>query len=289
MDDGAALLKSILTQPAEDTPRLVYADWLDERGQYGDAERAEFIRVQVKLGAWGREKAERLNDETDWSQCTGTAASWCPNCGDCCCKNREDSMNDDDCPLHSAASNHCCLDTAFYKGSRLRDRERELCGMMVPRHVPGKNYVARRTMGRAYFSECGEVLSGYSLERGFLNLVSLPLDRFMASAEAIFRSHPVTSVRLTDREPDVEHMTDGDPARVWVREVRFALGNDLDMGASILPQELFDLLPGDKTGGIWVAPTETDAYAALSTVCVSYGRSLAELPPLPASGAAHFS
>lgn len=50
MSDGDALLATILTQPAEDTPRLVYADWLEENGQ---PERAEFIRLQVNLASCG--------------------------------------------------------------------------------------------------------------------------------------------------------------------------------------------------------------------------------------------
>ncbi len=37
--------------------------------------------------------------------CSGTSAGWCPNCGDCTCKNHDDK-NDDDCPLHSATSKH---------------------------------------------------------------------------------------------------------------------------------------------------------------------------------------
>jgi uncharacterized protein (TIGR02996 family) len=41
-----AFLRTILAYPDDDAPRLVYADWLDERG---DAERAEFIRLQVRL------------------------------------------------------------------------------------------------------------------------------------------------------------------------------------------------------------------------------------------------
>jgi len=48
MSDEAALLRAIHTNPDDDTPRLVYADWLDENGQ---PERAEFIRVHV---AWDR-------------------------------------------------------------------------------------------------------------------------------------------------------------------------------------------------------------------------------------------
>jgi uncharacterized protein (TIGR02996 family) len=44
--DHAAFLRCICERPAEDGPRLVYADWLEEQG---DGDRAEFIRVQVEL------------------------------------------------------------------------------------------------------------------------------------------------------------------------------------------------------------------------------------------------
>ncbi len=46
MTDGDALLRAILANPDDDTPRLVYADWLDENDQPA---RAEFIRVQIEL------------------------------------------------------------------------------------------------------------------------------------------------------------------------------------------------------------------------------------------------
>jgi uncharacterized protein (TIGR02996 family) len=46
MSDEPALLSAIIAHPDEDTPRLAYADWLDERG---DPTRAEFIRVQCRL------------------------------------------------------------------------------------------------------------------------------------------------------------------------------------------------------------------------------------------------
>src|SRR4051812_470990 len=41
MDDGPLLLKAILLEPEEDTPRLMYADWLEESG---DGESAAFVR-----------------------------------------------------------------------------------------------------------------------------------------------------------------------------------------------------------------------------------------------------
>ena len=46
--EGEALLLDIIEHPDDDTPRLVYADWLDE---HGDPNRAEFIRVQCRLAA----------------------------------------------------------------------------------------------------------------------------------------------------------------------------------------------------------------------------------------------
>lgn len=49
MSDDIALLAAILAQPAEDTPRLAYADLLDERGLPGDSDRATFIRKQIEL------------------------------------------------------------------------------------------------------------------------------------------------------------------------------------------------------------------------------------------------
>jgi uncharacterized protein (TIGR02996 family) len=46
MSDELALLTAIIANPDEDTPRLMYADWLQENGQ---PERAEFIRVHIEI------------------------------------------------------------------------------------------------------------------------------------------------------------------------------------------------------------------------------------------------
>lgn len=48
MTDGEALVAGIAADPENDLPRLVFADWLEE---HGDAERAEFVRAQVRLAA----------------------------------------------------------------------------------------------------------------------------------------------------------------------------------------------------------------------------------------------
>ncbi|HTU91215.1 MAG TPA: TIGR02996 domain-containing protein [Gemmataceae bacterium] len=52
MTHEEAFIQAIRETPADDAPRLIFADWLEEHGQ---ADRAEFIRVQCRLA--------RLSDE----------------------------------------------------------------------------------------------------------------------------------------------------------------------------------------------------------------------------------
>src|SRR5262245_21570265 len=65
MTDRAALLAAVLADPADDTPRLVFADWLDEIGDPADAARAAFIRAEVAadrlpFGEPDRDRLDRL-------------------------------------------------------------------------------------------------------------------------------------------------------------------------------------------------------------------------------------
>src|SRR5262245_38343099 len=46
-DERAALIAAIREAPDDDAPRLVFADWLEERGDEADLARAEFIRIQI--------------------------------------------------------------------------------------------------------------------------------------------------------------------------------------------------------------------------------------------------
>jgi uncharacterized protein (TIGR02996 family) len=75
MTEQAALLAAIAAHPDDDTPRLVYADWLDEHKPdrvpspaAGPSARAEFIRVQCRLAAGAfadRDYPELLEREAD--------------------------------------------------------------------------------------------------------------------------------------------------------------------------------------------------------------------------------
>jgi uncharacterized protein (TIGR02996 family) len=49
MHDEADFLRKLLENPADDTTRMVYADWLDERGDDESQAKAQFLRVTVRL------------------------------------------------------------------------------------------------------------------------------------------------------------------------------------------------------------------------------------------------
>ncbi|MBP3958884.1 TIGR02996 domain-containing protein [Gemmata sp. G18] len=57
--DQNRLLRAVLANPDEDTPRLMYADWLDE---HDDPARAEFIRVQCRLAERSAHEAVPASD-----------------------------------------------------------------------------------------------------------------------------------------------------------------------------------------------------------------------------------
>jgi uncharacterized protein (TIGR02996 family) len=49
MGEEAGFLSVILQTPADETARLVYADWLDEQGEPNKAAKAEFIRLELHV------------------------------------------------------------------------------------------------------------------------------------------------------------------------------------------------------------------------------------------------
>jgi uncharacterized protein (TIGR02996 family) len=53
MKHPPGFLSDIIEHPDDDAPRLIYADWLDERGGPEEQARAEFIRVQIELARLG--------------------------------------------------------------------------------------------------------------------------------------------------------------------------------------------------------------------------------------------
>ena len=58
MHDEDDFLRKLSETPADDTVRLVYADWLDERGDAESKTKAQFLRVTVRL--MGTDSTSRL-------------------------------------------------------------------------------------------------------------------------------------------------------------------------------------------------------------------------------------
>jgi uncharacterized protein (TIGR02996 family) len=68
MTDHDALVRAICEHPDDDTPRLIYADFLDETGE---ADRAAFVRAQVELArtpAWEPFAVMCRHRKGDWSE-----------------------------------------------------------------------------------------------------------------------------------------------------------------------------------------------------------------------------
>src|SRR5579884_3454044 len=53
---GRAFIQAIQETPEDDAPRLIYADWLED---HGDADRAEFIRIQCRLAHLAEDDPDR--------------------------------------------------------------------------------------------------------------------------------------------------------------------------------------------------------------------------------------
>lgn len=93
--DERALLAAIRAHPHDDTPRLVYADWLDEHER---PERAEFIRVQIALARFGdvtaenRERWHELHEHERELLALDTKLGWNGFLLDCTERNVDDRL-----------------------------------------------------------------------------------------------------------------------------------------------------------------------------------------------------
>jgi uncharacterized protein (TIGR02996 family) len=59
MSDEAAFLAGIRTEPKDDLRRLVYADWLDERGDEESRAKAEYLRLEVHMSGLDDDHPDR--------------------------------------------------------------------------------------------------------------------------------------------------------------------------------------------------------------------------------------
>ncbi len=73
MNDDAAFTAALVADPNDDATRLVYADWLEERGDV----RGEFLRLQHQLASvLERIQHVRPQVETQWANSIAIRPTW---------------------------------------------------------------------------------------------------------------------------------------------------------------------------------------------------------------------
>lgn len=219
-----AFIDAIKRSPGDDTPRLVYADYLDE---IGDSERAEFIRAQIEEAAIPFEKCDCIY----------------PGC----------SVWDNRVVQHD----HKC------RGYDLVQRQIAL--------ISGENYYRWRGIPKAI--DTNDVDARF--RRGFIHLIVSPLALLLEHGPAICADNPVTSVRVTDREP-----MNGNHDEEWIWfDDDFHMhtpGDDADELPSEIVRTLDDRRLGAGTRRYRVHKSRSDAMESLSAAVLVVLNSRAE-------------
>lgn len=160
MSEREAFIRRICEEPHEDTHRLVFADWLDENGE---PERAEFIRVQVKLSEWNKSpcecRARRPGDPT------------CDRCR----------------PVDADQLREDRLFSGNWKQWRI---DQDAAHGLGPFEI-----------GLAHTSDYADHTHNLFFVRGFVGELLCDCNVFERRAEEFFRAYPITRVLLMDRLP----------------------------------------------------------------------------------------
>lgn len=277
-------LRQIRENPADDTVRLVYADWLDEDGQ---PERAEFIRVQIELAR--RYPAHPVGSYDD-------PAFW--------------NLRDRERELLSASESLWrgpLLDGTELMGHWLAGRHQRQPIQLTDaegREVYrincefSRGFVSHVTLTAAAFlgGECvrcvadTEQMDG-SIRREPIQFVpACPAcngtGRTEGLAKELFRHHPIEKVTLSDMIPWVYDIGDGVPVEWGWWEVNPNHPPDPTDGNGEIPPELFQIMwdnspsntnQHDDNQRRWLLWDEQGiAEDELSTACVTYGKSRAK-------------
>lgn len=261
------LLRAILEKPEDDAPRLIYADWLEEDGQ---PERAEFIRVQCELARCPSEiRADRRwNDLRYMVQKPWDAL-----------RRRERELWMQRRWSHLPSN----LQPSFSVHIE-QILPHELRGATIA--IVRRGFVASVRCTTAAFvgGACERCRGSGRMEKNGSDYRCGDCHgsgRVEGIAAELFARQPVTSVTLTDREP--EERSHNPLPWLWYHEdvLRAHPAANRDRERMFIPDAIFNLLDEDRNQfGAICFPTRDAALAALSRACCQYGRQLADLPPL---------
>jgi uncharacterized protein (TIGR02996 family) len=234
-------LHDICQNPADDGVRLIYADWLDDRGLPGDSGRAEFIRGQIEIA--------RL--------CQDPAAPWTDFQLLECHRSLTSAMHNGDYEFLAPDWTETPVGAWSWRGH-------------------GPQLVVRC----GYFAVRYPYPFTLHWRRGFIEAISLSLVDFQAHAARLFASHPVQHVTLTDRKPARLPVARGevDPGLWgWVNHPGRTMPGPQQFYR--LPGCLYDALEGwVHNPRAWrFYRTQAEAQEALARACVRWGRQQAGL------------
>lgn len=169
----AAFMADIIANPEDDTPRLIFADWLDDNGE---PERAEFIRVQCAI--WTVETTCGCGGKSGGHKQTGGQHT---NGG---CAAMELRWPNPDGP------------------PRARIRAVDLLEKMVQRYdrnsrMPAKYVWAGPAVEELAYGDTER----WEYRRGFVAEIRCTEAAWLFRGPAIVREQPIEVVRLTDKKP----------------------------------------------------------------------------------------
>jgi uncharacterized protein (TIGR02996 family) len=240
-DEYLALLEAIRTNPADDAPRLIIADWLEE---LGEDERAKEIREAIE--EFRSPCPVPVNAE---SSIRGECG--CPYCKQ---RTRKAFLNLGEVPGRVK----CFVSRGFISEIRLTCAE---------------------FMGGDYCMECngrGVLIVGHEFVDGDNCPRCAGTGRVEGVARELFSTMPITRVVLTDKKPSESSQHRG--LYRWYTggptydegEIQQLIFDKIDPNSAVWPE-------GSKMP---YHQSEAAALSALSDACVAYGRELAGLPTL---------
>lgn len=243
-------MKAIIANPADDTPRLIYADWLED---HGEAERGELIRLQVEIAQL--EKA--IGDRVGAALTAGVA--------------RDESDN-----LRR-------LRQLWRRDKELLEKNRQEWFILLGRRPGfGENEPLRwwpvasnddEVADRIGLTNDNVPIMSAAMEgrptRGFLSHIRCVEVDWLRHGNAIVREHPIERVTLSDKRPAHYPGNYNLPWQWhWVDlsdEEIIALS--VEVYNSVLPSSLWHNLPKA------MCKTEQAAMDALSQACLRLARS----------------
>jgi uncharacterized protein (TIGR02996 family) len=253
MSEEAAFLAAIRANPADDLPRLVYADWLDERGQ---GERAELIRTPGRLtfkkvpSGWMQTGGECVIPRLEAAALASLPDAWPAG-----------------------------IEVVFRHGfwTEVRCTRADWCGCPECGGKPPRPVTAgpvRVSFGGGATVTASNVTSSCGVCRG----------RGQAIGPRVVAAHPLDRVVLTDRKPLFTRAgREGPGDWAWVREDIERDPHDRDLPAQHLPPDVWDRLEGYDTSPSARTrarryPTRDAAMLALSPALIAWAKGQNETP-----------